>query len=128
MLAALALGGCGKDPEHKMAQADHQAAAAGFTPPSVTSRLDFGGMMERRFHALDRDGDGVIDRTEMPRNNSRLLELDRNHDGKITATANFRRDAGAVRPDGPEPRRHGDVGGARNLSPQSATSPTPTGR
>ncbi|MDR6128317.1 hypothetical protein QE361_002474 [Sphingomonas sp. SORGH_AS802] len=86
MLAALALGGCGKDPEHKMAQADHQAAAAGFTPPSVTSRLDFGGMMERRFHALDRDGDGVIDRTEMPRNNSRLLELDRNHDGKITAT------------------------------------------
>lgn len=86
MLAALMVAACGKDPEQKMAQADHKAAAAGFTPPSVTSRLDFGGMMERRFHTLDRDGDGVIDQTEMPRNNSRLAELDRNHDGKITAT------------------------------------------
>lgn len=86
MAVALMLAACGKDPEQKMAQADHQAAAAGFTPPSVTSRLDFGGMMERRFHTLDRDGDGVIDRTEMPRNNSRLVALDRNRDGRITAT------------------------------------------
>ncbi|MEI5688229.1 MULTISPECIES: hypothetical protein [Sphingomonas] len=75
------LAGCGERQE-KMAQAD--ANAAGFVPPAVTSRVDFTSTMERRFRALDRNADDRLDKTELPRQNSRLMGLDRNGDGVIS--------------------------------------------
>jgi len=84
LAGTLAMAACGESPEEKKAAAD--ARAKSFTPPSVTSRVDFGGMMDRRFRALDRDGNDVIDEGEMPRQDSRLRELDRNRDGRVTAS------------------------------------------
>ncbi len=81
---AIALGACGERGEEKRASAD--ANAAGFVPPSVTSRLDYGSAMDRRFRALDRNADDFITRDELPRRNPRrLLGLDRSGDGKISA-------------------------------------------
>jgi hypothetical protein len=68
----------------KAAAAD--AHAASFVPPSVTSRSDYGGMQERRFRRLDKNQDDVLTGDEMPRNNSRLMALDRNGDGEITSS------------------------------------------
>ena len=88
LVAALAATGilvsaCG-DKDAQRAQAD--ANAVGFVPPSVTSRLDFGASMERRFRTLDRNGDDKISQDELPaRNAPRLLAYDRNKDGAISA-------------------------------------------
>ncbi|SFP96051.1 EF-hand domain-containing protein [Sphingomonas rubra] len=84
LLGALTTTACGQNPEQRQAAAD--ARAASFTPPSVTSRIDFGTMMDRRFRTLDRDGNDIISSDEMPRQNSRLRELDRNGDGQVTAS------------------------------------------
>jgi hypothetical protein len=81
MLATL-VSGCGEKDEQR-AQAD--ANAVGFIPPSVTSRLDFGAGMERRFRTLDRNGDDRITRDELPSPNARIKAFDRNKDGVITA-------------------------------------------
>ncbi len=83
IVAALgaALAGCGAR-EEKAAQAD--ANAAGFVPPAVTSRVDFSSAMERRFRELDRNGDDHLDKSELPRQNSRLMNLDRDKDGEIS--------------------------------------------
>jgi hypothetical protein len=83
LAGTLALAGCGPSPDQKRAAAD--AKAANFTPPSVTSRLDYGSMISRRFRTLDRDADDVLTGTELPRRNTRLWKLDRNNDDKITA-------------------------------------------
>lgn len=80
---------CGTKKEEKRAEADRAAAKAGFVPPSVTSRVDFGSMMARRFRELDRDGNDIITADEMPKTNSRLWELDRNKDGEITESEFF---------------------------------------
>jgi len=79
----LAVAGCGPSDDEKRAAAD--AKAASFTPPSVTSRLDFGSAMTRRFRALDRNADEFIDKTELPSRNSRLSRLDRDKDDRISA-------------------------------------------
>lgn len=85
LLGATALAACGTS-EEKQARADANAAAAGFVPPAVISRVDFGSQMERRFRTLDRNGDDVLDRTEWPRaNTTRFEALDRNKDGKVSA-------------------------------------------
>ena len=84
LLAALALSACGPSADKRAAAAD--AKAAGFTPPAVTSRLDFGSAMDRRFRTLDRNADDRITRDEWPRRNARLAELDRNADGVVTTT------------------------------------------
>lgn len=84
LLAGLAVAACGPSADEKRAQADAKAAA--FRPPSVTSRLDYGSSAERRFRNLDRNGDDVLEATELPRVESRLNQLDRNHDGEITST------------------------------------------
>lgn len=82
-VAGLMLAGCG-DKKEARAQAD--ANAAGFVPPSVTSRLDYGSAMERRFRTLDRNGDDKIAPDELPaRNAPRLQAYDRNKDGSISA-------------------------------------------
>jgi len=83
-LAALALSACGKADER--AEAEAKAAHSGFTPPAVTSRLDYGGEMERRFRTLDRDGNDELTQDEWPRQDSRLQLLDRNRDGVVTAS------------------------------------------
>lgn len=75
------LSGCGARTE-KAAQAD--ANAVDFVPPAVTSRVDFSSAMERRFRALDHNGDDRLDATELPRKNSRLIAFDRDGDGKIS--------------------------------------------
>ncbi|MEG3163857.1 hypothetical protein U1701_04550 [Sphingomonas sp. PB2P19] len=83
LAAGLALMGC-TDKQAAREQAD--ARAAGFVPPSVTSRLDYGGAMERRFRALDRDGDEKIGKDELPAKTApRLQGYDRNKDGFISA-------------------------------------------
>ncbi|MET4595581.1 MULTISPECIES: EF-hand domain-containing protein [unclassified Sphingomonas] len=82
MAAGLVVAGCGDKDAHR-AQAD--AGAAGFVPPSVTSRLDFGASMERRFRTLDRNADDRITKDELPSPNARIKAFDRNKDGVITA-------------------------------------------
>jgi hypothetical protein len=78
---AASLCACG-DKEAERAAAD--AAAANFTPPAVTSRLDWGGQQERRFNDLDRNADGKLTADEFPRVNARLARADVNGDGEIT--------------------------------------------
>ena len=73
---------CGNKVEQR-AKAD--AKAAGFVPPSVTSRVDYSGIQERRFRRLDRNADDVLEREEIPRN-PRIRALDRNRDGEITSS------------------------------------------
>ncbi len=70
----------------KAERAEADANAAGFVPPSVTSRIDYGTRQERRFERLDKDGDGVLAAAELPRATPRLLLLDRNRDGEITSS------------------------------------------
>ena len=82
LLATAALGACHAA---EKAQETADANAAGFVPPSVLSRLDYGGMVERRFHTLDRDADGKITSDELPRSDSRLMALDLDKDGSISA-------------------------------------------
>ncbi len=89
MALAATTAACGKKAENR-AEADRAAAKAGFVPPSVTSRIDFGSMMARRFRELDRDGNDIITADEMPTTNSRLWELDRNKDGEITEASSSR--------------------------------------
>ncbi len=79
-LAAL-LCACG-DAEADREAAD--AAAKNFTPPAVTSRLDWGGQQERRFNDLDRNADGKLTDDEFPRVDSRLVRADANQDGEVT--------------------------------------------
>ena len=81
-IMALPLAACGNAKE-KQSEAD--AKAAGFVPPSVLSRLDYGGTTERRFRTLDRNGDDAISPEELPRQESRLSTLDANGDKRITA-------------------------------------------
>lgn len=84
IIAATALvAGCGSG---RKAQAKADARAANFVPPSVLSRLDYGGIVERRFRALDHNGDDYLTRDELPSADSRLMALDRNGDGRISAT------------------------------------------
>ena len=66
------------------AAADAEAKAAGFTPPAVTSRLDWGSQQERRFNELDRNADAKLTDDEFPRANSRIGLYDANRDGEIT--------------------------------------------
>ncbi len=84
LAAGLMLSACG---DKKAAREQADAKAAGFVPPSVTSRMDYGSAMERRFRALDRNGDDRITKDELPAVNApRLQAYDRNKDGVITAT------------------------------------------
>lgn len=83
---AMLLASCGsrEDKEAKIAAADANASAAGFVPPAVTSRVDFASAMDRRFRALDRNGDDRLSVDELPRRGSRIMALDRNGDGAVS--------------------------------------------
>ncbi len=70
----------------KEAQHDANAAAANYVPPTVTSRSDFGGLIERRFHRLDHDGDDKLTEDEMPDRMKRLFRrADKDGDGKLSS-------------------------------------------
>ncbi|WP_374942954.1 hypothetical protein [Sphingomonas sp.] len=83
VFAPVLLGAC-SDKAEERARAD--AHAAGFVPPSLITRVDFGGAQQRRFANLDRDGNGILSGAEMPRTRSQLMRLDRNGDDKITSS------------------------------------------
>ena len=80
--AALLVADCGPSAEEK---AETNAAVQNFTPPFVMSRLDYGGVVERRFRRLDRNEDDRISRSEIgPRLAHRFDEIDANGDGGIS--------------------------------------------
>lgn len=63
MLAACGslLAACGtREEQHE------NGAAQNYTPPTVTSRLDFGGEIERRFHRVDVNTDDRVTADELP--------------------------------------------------------------
>lgn len=73
------LAGCGGSE-----QAVNENAAAGYRPPTVTSRLDYGGQIERRFHSLDENGDDRLTADELPpRQRPALARHDRNANGSL---------------------------------------------
>ena len=120
---------CGKKEESR-AEADRAAAKAGFVPPSVTSRVDFGSMMARRFRELDRDGNDIITADEMPTTNSRPWALDRNKDGEITESEFF--EGMLARFDRMDLNRDGTVTSeereaSRTERPTTPTNPVATG-
>ena len=82
-VVAMLVAGCGPSKRDKRAIAD--ARAANFVPPSVTSRVEFGANIDRRFRALDRNGDSYITPDEMPaKDAARLMTFDKNGDGKVS--------------------------------------------
>lgn len=79
---ALALAACSKGKEPS---AEEQAALANYVPPFVMSRLDFGGVVERRFRRLDVNNDDRLTRNEVSKRLApRFDEIDRNKDGAIS--------------------------------------------
>lgn len=82
LAAAVLLAGCGPSAEEK---AETNAAVQNFTPPFVMSRLDYGGVVERRFRRLDRNEDDRLDRSELSQRLApRFAEIDANGDGGIS--------------------------------------------
>ncbi|GAA4222919.1 hypothetical protein GCM10022253_32500 [Sphingomonas endophytica] len=79
---ALALAACSRSKEPSP---EEQAALSNYVPPFVMSRLDFGGVVERRFRRYDVNNDDKLTRNEV---SQRLLprfdEIDRNKDGAIS--------------------------------------------
>jgi Ca2+-binding EF-hand superfamily protein len=80
---ALVLAACsGRDKEP---DAEQQAALANYVPPFVMSRLDFGGVVERRFRRLDVNNDDKLTRNEVSKRLApRFDEIDRNKGGAIS--------------------------------------------
>ena len=84
LLASTLLAGCGGPT--KQQKAAYAEAAKHYVPPAVTSRLDYGGIVERRFRRLDRNGDDYITPDELPQQNDPgIMALDRDGDGKVSA-------------------------------------------
>lgn len=83
MLAACGslLAACGtRDEDH------NNAAAQNYSPPTVTSRLDFGSEIERRFHRLDVNVDDRLTADELPeRWRSLIARGDKNNDGALSS-------------------------------------------
>jgi hypothetical protein len=67
-------------------EAVNAAALANYSPPFVMSRLDFGGVVERRFRRLDHNGDDRLELRELnPRTaQARMKAMDRNGDGVLS--------------------------------------------
>lgn len=82
MAGVVTLAACSEQSE---GNAEQQAALANYVPPFVMSRLDYGGVVERRFRRLDVNGDDRITRKEVsPRLVGRFDQIDRNKDGGIS--------------------------------------------
>lgn len=66
--------------------AERNAALANYSPPFVLSRLDFGGVVERRFRRLDVNENDRLEKNELPPRiaEARMKALDRNGDGTLS--------------------------------------------
>lgn len=74
------LAGCGQSE-----QAADQTAE-NYRPPTVTSRLDYGGQIERRFHRLDKNSDDKLSVDELPdRLKAELPKYDKDGDGSLNS-------------------------------------------
>ena len=83
MLASALVAGCGPTKQQKAAYAE---VARHYVPPAVTSRLDYGALVERRFRRLDRNGDDHLTPDELPHENDpAIMALDRDGDGRVSA-------------------------------------------
>lgn len=83
LAAAGAVAACSEKPADEKAM--ENPAVANFVPPFVMSRLDFGGVIERRFRRLDRNEDDRLSRDELPPERAdRLMRFDTNGDGFIS--------------------------------------------
>ena len=81
-IAACATGCSKPTPDEKALE---NPAIANFVPPFVMSRLDFGGVVERRFRRLDRNEDDRLSREELPPARAdRLMRFDTDGDGFIS--------------------------------------------
>jgi EF hand len=80
LLAALAAG-CSNDGD----DAATQNAIMEYEPPTITSRADYGGMIERRFQRLDADHTGELTRDELPPRFTAetIARYDSDKDGKL---------------------------------------------
>ncbi|MDE0878427.1 MAG: EF-hand domain-containing protein [Sphingomonas bacterium] len=85
LMLATTIAGCGTSKQEEKAAADATAKAAGFTPPAVMSRVDFGTSMDRRFRRLDRNADDRITPDELPRRTARMMQLDKDQNGAVSA-------------------------------------------
>lgn len=82
-LPLLALVACSDPDEHRNAA---EAVAAGFEPPTVLDRADFGSDLDNRFAKLDLNGDSLLERNEWPpRYADRIAELDEDKDGTVSS-------------------------------------------
>lgn len=83
MAGALALAACsGRD---EQGNAEQTAALSNYVPPFVMSRLDFGGVVERRFRRLDVNNDDKLVVSELsPRMAGRFTQIDRDGNGGIS--------------------------------------------
>ena len=80
--AALALAACGGPSRQQ--RAAYAEAAKHFVPPTTTSRAEYGGMIVRRFHQLDRNGDLYLTPDELPTRDSGYMAFDKDGDGRIS--------------------------------------------
>ena len=80
---ALAMAGCSGKSDEKAAR---NAAAANYVPPSVTSRADFGGSIERRFNRLDKNNDTKLTELELGRRAGLIKQYDKNGDGALDSS------------------------------------------
>jgi hypothetical protein len=79
---AVLLAACSKENAEEAAD---PAVLANYVPPFVMSRLDYGGVVERRFRRLDVNHDDHLTRNELPqRLAERFDEIDRDKDGRIS--------------------------------------------
>ena len=80
---ALALMACsGKSADEK---AMENAELANYTPPFVMSRLDYGGVIERRFRRLDANNNDKLELSEIsPRRRALVMGFDTNKDGSVS--------------------------------------------
>lgn len=80
--AAMVAACSGAAPEEN---AEREAALANYVPPYVLSRLDFGGVVERRFRRLDRNEDDRLVPSELPSPRAaRVMRFDTNNDGAVS--------------------------------------------
>jgi hypothetical protein len=85
VLGAALLAGCGRSEAKKERAYDAAAHAHHYEPPASLSRAEFGTEVVKRFHQLDRDGDGYLSPEEWPHSPERFRREDTNGDGKISA-------------------------------------------
>lgn len=80
------LTGCSNDSDDAAKAAAHNAIME-YEPPTITSRADFGGSIERRFQRLDADHTGELTQDELPPRIAAqaIAPFDSDKDGKLNS-------------------------------------------